>query len=90
MDEFFERMDPAERLIAEHAVLAHREVMKAVNAAPHGRGLEMTELAVLGQGRKQMMLMMEEALKAKAGAQKGGSRANAADKPRSATTRRSS
>lgn len=83
-------LDPAERLIAEQAVLMHREVMKAVRAAPRGRGLELTEQAVLTQGRQQMALMMSEGLKAAAGAEKGGSSVPAADGRRTATTRRSS
>ena len=85
----WQQLDPAEALIAEQAVLMHREVMKAVRAAPHGRGLEWTERAVLTQGRKQMVLMMEEALRAGAGAQKGGFIVPAADGRRTATTRRS-
>ena len=40
-------LDPVERLMAEQAVLASRDVRKAMNAAPHGRGLEFTERAVL-------------------------------------------
>ena len=86
----WQALDVAERLVAEQAVLAHREVMKAVRAAPVGRGLELTERAVLTQGRRQMAVMMEEALKAAAGAEKGGLRASAADWQRTATTRRSS
>ena len=82
-------LDTAERLIAEQAVLAYREVMKAVAGAPHGRGLEMTERAVLTQGRRQMALMMEEGLKAAAGASPGGSSVPAADGRPPATTRRS-
>lgn len=71
--------DPVERLIAEQAVLAAREVRKAMDAAPHGRGLEFTERAVLAAGRRQMALMMQEMLRARAGAeQKGGARAAAA------------
>lgn len=86
----WQALNPAERLIAEQAVLSHREVMKAVRSAPHGRGLELTEQAVLAQGRKQMVLVMEEALRAAAGAEKGGSSVPAADVRRTATTPRSS
>lgn len=82
----FERLNPAERLMAEQAVLAHREVMKTMHAAPHGKGLEVTERSVLVQGRRQMVLMLGEALKAKSGAEKGGSRANAEGGRRSGTT----
>lgn len=81
----FERLDPAERLLAEQAVLAFREVKKTMRAAPHGRGLEVTEQATLVQGRRQMMRMLEEALKAQAAAEKGGPRANADAEPRTAT-----
>lgn len=83
----WQELNLAERLIAEQAVLMHREVLKAVHAAPHGRGLEMTERAVLTRGRQQMALMMGEALKAAAGAQKKGSSVPAADERRTATTR---
>jgi plasmid stability protein len=86
----WQELNPAELLVAEQAVLMHREVLKAVHAAPHGRGLEMTERAVLTQGRRQMALMMGEALKAAAGAQKKGSSVLAADERRTATTPRSS
>jgi hypothetical protein len=85
----WQELNAAERLIAEQAVLMHREVMKAVRGAPAGRGLELTERAVLIQGRKQMALMMSEGLKAAAGAEKGGSVASAAGVRRTATTRRS-
>jgi len=71
-------LDPVERVLAEHAVLAAREVRKAMDAAPHGRGLEYTERAVLTQGRRQMTLLMEEMLRAKAASeQKGGARVRA-------------
>jgi len=64
--------DPVERLIAEAAVLGHREVMKAMKSAPHGQGLAVTERAVLDRGRQQMVLCLEEALRAKAAEEKGG------------------
>ena len=64
--------DPTERLIAEQAVLSYRESKRAMEAAPHGRGLEVTEGAVVEQGRKQTRLVMEELLRAHAEAQKGG------------------
>lgn len=65
-------LDPSERLIAEQSVLAAREVRRAMEGAPHGRGLEVTELAVVAAGRRQMTLVMEEMLKNKAGAEKKG------------------
>lgn len=86
----WERWDPAERLAAEQAVLAHREVMKAVRGAPHGRGLEVTEGVVLAQGRRQMALMMEGALRAAAGAEKKGSAVPADAARRTGPTRGSS
>jgi hypothetical protein len=48
----WQELNAAERLIAEQAVLSYREVTKAVRAARHGRGLELTEQAVLTQGRR--------------------------------------
>lgn len=72
-------LDPSERLIAEQAVLAAREVRRAMEGAPHGRGLEVTENAVVAAGRRQMALVMEEMLRAKAAAEeKGGTRVPAA------------
>jgi hypothetical protein len=62
-----------ERLIAERAVLAFRESMRAMEAAAHGQGLAVTERAVQEQGRRITLLMMEEALKAAAEGEKGGS-----------------
>lgn len=75
-----------ERLIAEQAVLAFRESIKAMEAAPFGQGLAVTERAVQEQGRKATLLMMQEALSAAAGGEKGGSavprRARAGRPPR--------
>ena len=65
-------LDPVERLIAEQAVLSARVVRQAMQGAPHGRGLEVTENAVVDQGRRQMQLVMEEMLKAQATAEKKG------------------
>jgi hypothetical protein len=62
-----------ERLVAEQAVLAFRESIKAMEGARHGQGLAVTERAVQEQGRKTTLLMMEEALKAAAEGEKGGS-----------------
>ena len=86
----WEALNASERLIAEQAVLGHREVMKAVHSAPRGQGLALTEQAVLAQGRKQMAMMMAEAFKGAAAAEKGGSIAPAADGRHTATTPRSS
>lgn len=66
------KLSDRERLIAEQAVLAFRESMKAMEAAPHGHGLAVTERAVQEQGRKTTLLMMEETLKAAAEGEKGG------------------
>ena len=69
----FEDLSAAERLVAEQAVLSFRESIKAMEAAPHGRGLEVTERAVQEQGRRTTLLMMEQALLAAAEGEKGGS-----------------
>lgn len=61
-----------ERLIAEQALLMYRASLAAAEAAPHGQGLAAIEDAVLEQGRQQMRLTIEQALKAQARAQKGG------------------
>jgi hypothetical protein len=66
-------LNARERLVAEQAVIAFRESIKAMEAAPHGQGLAITERAVQEQGRKTTLLMMEEALKAAAEGEKGGS-----------------
>jgi len=66
-------LEARERLIAEQAVLAFRESVKAMEAAPHGHGLAVTERAVQEQGRKTTLLMMEQALLAAAEGEKGGS-----------------
>lgn len=75
-----------EKLIAEQAVLCFRESMKAMEAAPHGQGLAVTERAVQEQGRKATLMMMEQALSAAADGEKGGSpvhgRAGAESVPR--------
>jgi hypothetical protein len=61
-----------ERLIAEQAVAAYREAKQAMLAAPHGRGLAVTEEAVLSQGRQFMASMMQQLMSAHSEAQKGG------------------
>jgi len=80
----------AERLVAEQAITAYREVVKAMEAAPHGQGLACTETAVLTHGRAWLRFMMEQAMSAHPEAQKGGSVAGdvrVEEMPRSSTTR---
>ena len=62
-----------ERLVAEQAVLAFRESIRAMEGAPHGQGLAVTERVVQEQGRKTTLAMMEQALLAAAEGEKGGS-----------------
>ena len=64
--------DENERLVAEQAVLAYREVYKAMQTAPHGQGLACTEAAVVMQGREQQRRMLELILGGHAEAQKKG------------------
>ena len=54
-----ECVDENERLVAEQALLAYREVKKAMQAAPHGQGMACTEAAVLAQGREHQRRMLE-------------------------------
>ena len=65
-------LDETERLVAEQAVLAYREVKKAMQVAPHGRGLACTEAAVLAQGREQQRRILELILGDHPEAQKKG------------------
>ena len=79
-----------ERLVAEQAITAYREVVKAMEAAPHGQGLACTEAAVLTHGRAWLRSMMEQAMSAHPEAQKGGPVAGdvrVEEMPRSSTTR---
>jgi len=62
-----------ERLVAEQAVLLHRQVMDAMQNASFGQGLAVTEAAVLDGGREFLQKMLQEALSAQAEAQKRGS-----------------
>ena len=81
----------SERLIAERAVLLNREVMAAMQGAPHGHGLEVTEAAVMQGGQELLRLLLQQALSAQTEAQKGGSapgRVRAGTKPASRRTRR--
>ena len=79
-----------ERLLAEQAVLAFRATMAAMAAAPHGRGLAVTEAAVLEQGRALLQKMLSVALSTHPEVQKGGPAlgpAAALETPLSDTTR---
>lgn len=62
-----------ERLIAEQAVTLHREVMAAMQAAPWGHGLEVTEAAVMQGGTAFLQKLLQQTLSAPPEAQKGGS-----------------
>jgi len=76
----------AERLLAEQAVVLHREVMQAMRQAPQGQGLVVTEQAVMQGGQAFLRRLLEQALSAHPEAQKGGSapsRAPAEKRPRS-------
>ena len=64
--------DENERLVAEQAVLAYREVHQAMQSAPHGQGLACTEAAVMAQGREQQRRMLELILGGHPEAQKKG------------------
>lgn len=80
----------AERLVAEQAIAAYREVIKAMASAPQGQGLACTEAAVLAEGRPLLRSMMEQAMSAHPEAQKGGPAAvgvRVEKVPRSSTTR---
>lgn len=61
-----------ERVIAERAVLAYREVCKATEDAPWGQGLAFTERIALNEGRKLTVQLLEEALLRSARGEKGG------------------
>lgn len=63
----------AERLVAEQAVALHREVQAAMQAAPWGQGLAVTEAAVMQGGRAFLQNLLQQTLSAQPGAQKGGS-----------------
>ncbi len=62
----------AEKLIAEQAVLAFRASRTAMRTAAFGHGLEVTENAVLGEGRRLMQTMLVEVIKAHPEVEKGG------------------
>ena len=80
-----------ERLVAEQAVLVFRATQAAMSSAPHGRGLAVTEAAVLEQGRVLLQKILTEALSTHPEVQKGGpapGHARAPEMPPSSTTRR--
>ena len=80
----------AERLVAEQAVAAYREVIKAMEIAPEGQGFACTEASALTEGRALTRSIMKQAMSAHPEAQKGGSAPNdvpAGKTPRSSTTR---
>jgi len=68
----FEIRNEHERLVVEQALLMYREVQAAGEAAEHGQGMARLEDAVLDAGRRQMRLVIEQALRSRAAAQKGG------------------
>lgn len=76
-----------ERLVAEQAVAMYREVLKAMENAPHGHGLACMEAAVLTHGRDLMRSVLQQASSAHPEAQKGGP---AADRVRVEEVRSSS
>lgn len=67
-----------ERLVAEQAVLMYRAAHEAMAKAPAGRGLELTEAAVLEQGREYLRKMTQTLLSAHPEAQKRGRGAGSA------------
>ena len=76
-----------ERLVLEQALLMYREVEAAGEAATYGQGMAALEDATLDAGRRQMQLVMEQALRSRAAAQKGGAVAgDAAASPASRRT----
>ena len=80
----------AERLVAERAVALQREVWAAMQAAPAGRGLELTEAAVMQGGQAFLRQLLQDTLSAPPEAQKGGSArrgARAGRRRRSSATR---
>jgi hypothetical protein len=68
----------AERLVAEQAVALHREVLAAMQAAPWGQGLAVTEAAVMQSGQEFLRNLLQQTLSAQPGAKKGGSAPNRA------------
>ena len=52
-----------ERVLIEKLQTALKEVRRAVESAPHGKGLAVTETMVVNQGREITRSIMEEALR---------------------------
>lgn len=67
--------DERGRLVAEQALLTYRSVVKAMEAAPHGRGLACMEEALRSQGHEHLRQMLEHAVSRHAELQKKGSAA---------------
>lgn len=61
-----------ERLIAEQAVLMARAVQVAGDNAPHGKGLQCLEQAVLLHGQELLRRTLERSVGARPEAQKKG------------------
>ena len=78
----------AERLVAEQAVALQREVQAAMQAAPWGQGLAVTEAAVMQGGRDFLRNLLQQTLSAQPGAQKGGSVPSPADAAKTRVSRR--
>jgi len=78
-----------ERLVAEQAVLVYRAVAEAMRTAPHGQGLEVTEAALMRNGREHLRNILAQALSTHPEVQKGGPAAGdvpADGTPHSSTT----
>jgi hypothetical protein len=79
-----------ERLVAEQAVLVYRAVQSAMLGAPQGRGLEVTEAALMENGREHLRNILAQALSTHPEVQKGGPApggARVGATPRSSTIR---
>lgn len=75
--------DERERLIAEQAVLAYREVQKAADDAEFGHGMEAIESVALERSREHGKRLLESALSHRARSQKDRSARTAGAKPTS-------
>ena len=76
-----------EQVLIERLRASLKEVRRVMEKAPRGKGLALTEQAVLSQGREIMRLLLQETLRNAAAAQKGGSIAIAAEPRLLSTTR---
>lgn len=61
-----------ERLVAEQAIAVYREVSEAMRTAPHGRGMEVMETALLNKGREHLRNILAQAMSTHPEVQKGG------------------